>query len=275
MAFDRMGNLFVGQIPVDNAGIYTGGSCYINEFINTSAGLSTTATVFAVGLGNIGSLAFDASGNLFETEEDSGKLNEFINAGGTLSSTPIPFATGLGTAAGMAIHFSPDVRSDWYISTAGGTPQINIANLSLSTPASLVISWPATATGNGYVVQTNGDLTTANWADYGGTVNSNQGTNSLTITPTTGNLFFRLAVPETLKATYLTPETRRVPSGAFGFFTSARPEWRTRTPKRPCPRPARRAPTFRASRTRSQRAISRRATRPADDNPARSGRDFC
>jgi sugar lactone lactonase YvrE len=197
MAFDRMGNLFVGQIPVDNAGIYTGGPCYINEFTNSFAGLSTNATVFASGLGNIGSLVFDASGNLFETEEDSGKLNEFINAGGTLSSTPVTFATGLGAAAGMAIYFSPVVRGDWYISTAGGTPQINIANMSLSTPASpsLVISWSSTATANGYVVQTNGDLTTTNWGNYGGTMTSNQGTNSVSITPGAGNLFFRLCQP--------------------------------------------------------------------------------
>jgi hypothetical protein len=135
------------------------------------------------------------SANLFETEEDSGKLNEFINTGGTLSSTPVTFATGLGTAAGLAIYLSPDVRQNWFQFTTGGAPQINIAAMSLSTPASLVISWPATATGNGYVVQTNGDLTTSNWADYGGTVNSDQGTNSVTITPTSGNLFFRLKRP--------------------------------------------------------------------------------
>ena len=52
------------------------------------------------------------------------------------------------------------------------------------------VSWPAGATG--FVLQTNSDLTTTNWGDYTGTVDSNGGTNSVTFKSTTGSLFFRL-----------------------------------------------------------------------------------
>jgi hypothetical protein len=62
-----------------------------------------------------------------------------------------------------------------------------------SLPAQLVFTWPSSATG--FVVQTNGNLSMPNWANYGGTVQSNQGTNSVTFAPLTGNLFFRLAHP--------------------------------------------------------------------------------
>jgi hypothetical protein len=57
----------------------------------------------------------------------------------------------------------------------------------------VVLAWPSSATG--FVLQTNGSLTMPNWANYGGTVQSNQGTNSVTFAPLTGNLFFRLAHP--------------------------------------------------------------------------------
>jgi PKD repeat protein len=55
---------------------------------------------------------------------------------------------------------------------------------------SLVVSWPVT--GN-FILQTNGSLTTPNWANYGGAVTTSNGTNSVTIPlPATGTLFFRL-----------------------------------------------------------------------------------
>jgi hypothetical protein len=51
------------------------------------------------------------------------------------------------------------------------------------------VSWPATA---GFVLQTNTNLTTANWGDYTGTINTITGTNSVTMPKTGGSLFFRL-----------------------------------------------------------------------------------
>jgi hypothetical protein len=54
----------------------------------------------------------------------------------------------------------------------------------------VVVSWPSTATG--FVLQTNSDLTTTNWSDYTGPVNSNGGINSVSLNKSTGSLFFRL-----------------------------------------------------------------------------------
>jgi hypothetical protein len=53
-----------------------------------------------------------------------------------------------------------------------------------------LVSWPAGATG--FVLQTNSDLTTTNWGDYTGTVDSSGGINSVTFKKSTGSLFFRL-----------------------------------------------------------------------------------
>jgi hypothetical protein len=54
---------------------------------------------------------------------------------------------------------------------------------------SAVVSWPNTGS---YNLQTNGNLHASSWMVFGGTVNTANGTNSVTITPPTGNLFFRL-----------------------------------------------------------------------------------
>jgi len=41
-------------------------------------------------------------------------------------------------------------------------------------------------------LQTNSDLTTPNWGDYTGTVDSSNGINSVTFMKSEGSLFFRL-----------------------------------------------------------------------------------
>jgi hypothetical protein len=54
---------------------------------------------------------------------------------------------------------------------------------------SVVVSWPDTG---GYNLQQNSNLATGSWATSGYTVTTANGTNSVTIFPPTGNLFFRL-----------------------------------------------------------------------------------
>jgi hypothetical protein len=54
----------------------------------------------------------------------------------------------------------------------------------------VIVSWPSPATG--FVLQQNGNLSTANWTTSSFTVNSNSTTMSITITAPTENLFFRL-----------------------------------------------------------------------------------
>jgi hypothetical protein len=55
---------------------------------------------------------------------------------------------------------------------------------------SVIISWPNAVS---CTLQSNNSLAnTSGWSPYGGTVNTVNGTNSVTINPSTGNLFFRL-----------------------------------------------------------------------------------
>jgi hypothetical protein len=70
-----------------------------------------------------------------------------------------------------------------------GTPNLSI------TPSgnSVIVSWPNTGS---YTLQQNNNLAVkAGWAATGYSTNTSNGTNSITITPPTGNLFFRLANP--------------------------------------------------------------------------------
>jgi hypothetical protein len=58
---------------------------------------------------------------------------------------------------------------------------------------SVIVSWPDTGS---YTLQQNSNLVaTAGWTTSGYTITTSNGTNSITITPPTGNLFFRLKQP--------------------------------------------------------------------------------
>src|ERR1039458_10319279 len=58
---------------------------------------------------------------------------------------------------------------------------------------SVIVSWPDTGS---YTLQQNSNLVaTAGWTTSGYTITTSNGTNSITITPPTGNLFFRLSNP--------------------------------------------------------------------------------
>jgi hypothetical protein len=59
---------------------------------------------------------------------------------------------------------------------------------------SVVVSWPSSAAG--FTLQQNTNLAaTNNWMASGYSITTANGTNSITITPPAGNLFFRLANP--------------------------------------------------------------------------------
>jgi hypothetical protein len=56
------------------------------------------------------------------------------------------------------------------------------------------VSWPVAP--GGFTLQQNGNLAhAAGWSTYGGTVSTNNGVGSVTLTPPVGNLFFRLYHP--------------------------------------------------------------------------------
>jgi hypothetical protein len=70
-----------------------------------------------------------------------------------------------------------------------GLPNLTITHAGNS----VIVSWPDTGS---YTLQQNGDLAVpTGWATSGYTVTTANGTNSITITPPTGNLFFRLSNP--------------------------------------------------------------------------------
>ena len=56
---------------------------------------------------------------------------------------------------------------------------------------SVKVLWPAPAT-NSYTLQQTANLATTNWTTSGFTISNVGGTNSITLTPPVGNLFFRL-----------------------------------------------------------------------------------
>ena len=70
-----------------------------------------------------------------------------------------------------------------------GLPNLTITH----SGSSVIVSWPDTGS---YTLQQNTNLALAGgWATSGYTINTSNGTNSITITPPTGNLFFRLSNP--------------------------------------------------------------------------------
>jgi hypothetical protein len=70
-----------------------------------------------------------------------------------------------------------------------GLPNLTITFVG---PNSVVVSWPNTGS---YTLQQNSNLAGGSWITSGYTITTSNGTNSVTIMPPTGNLFFRLKQP--------------------------------------------------------------------------------
>jgi hypothetical protein len=76
----------------------------------------------------------------------------------------------------------------WSIIAAVQT--VGLPNLIISRSGnSVTVSWPDTGS---YTLQQNSSLTSGSWSTSGYTINTANGTNSVTITSPSGNLFFRL-----------------------------------------------------------------------------------
>lgn len=140
---------------------------------------------------NVPTLQFSINGIQVGSEitlsTDSGQWQQFLavwNSGATNSATlSVVDENPMGYAYGN--DFALD---DFSFSLA--QPSLSIV---LSNTNSAVISWPSPSTG--FVLQQNADLTTTNWTASGYPITTNNGTNSITLAPPTGNLFFRLAAP--------------------------------------------------------------------------------
>ncbi|MGO8836101.1 MAG: hypothetical protein ACLQAH_18735 [Limisphaerales bacterium] len=81
----------------------------------------------------------------------------------------------------------------WSLISVVQTPGLPNLTITFVGPDSVVVSWPDTGS---YTLQENSNLAVpGGWAASGYTVTTSNGTNSITITPPTGNLFFRLSKP--------------------------------------------------------------------------------
>jgi hypothetical protein len=78
----------------------------------------------------------------------------------------------------------------WSIISVVQTPGLPLLTITLNPQLSTVtVSWPNTGS---YTLQQNNNLAGGSWGTSGYTITTSNGTNSIIVTPPTGNLFFRL-----------------------------------------------------------------------------------
>ena len=80
----------------------------------------------------------------------------------------------------------------WALISVVQTPGLPNLTITFVGPNSVKVSWPDTGT---YTLQQNSNLAGGSWTTSGYTVTTSNGTNNITVTPPTGNLFFRLSNP--------------------------------------------------------------------------------
>ncbi|MGA9779516.1 MAG: hypothetical protein WBS33_14695 [Verrucomicrobiia bacterium] len=152
-------------------------------------------------------IALDNRGNLYVADSFNDTLRRLVPAGTNWISTTLGGQVQItGSTDGTdtnALFYLPegialDDSGDLYVADTYNNsvrfgrivsgPAIQITMVG----GQVVLSWPNTGS---YTLQTNGDLSTPSWADYGGTVTTTNGTNSVTVTSPTGNMYFRLSDP--------------------------------------------------------------------------------
>jgi hypothetical protein len=160
-----------------------------NTFVTNGPATQLVNEIITCGSGNAWDV-YDTSGNI------ASEQSNIVACASQISSQQF-FFTGTYTIDGISgtnsERFNPAVTN-----TPPSQPGLPMLSLVLTdapeTPAVLdnvVVSWQAITTG--LVLQTNTDLTTANWGDYTGTVDSSSnGTSSVTFKKSTGSMFFRL-----------------------------------------------------------------------------------
>jgi hypothetical protein len=81
----------------------------------------------------------------------------------------------------------------WALISVVQTPGLPDLTITFVSPNSVKVSWPDT--GSYLLQQNNNPAATASWTTSGYTITTTNGVSSITITPPTGNLFFRLRSP--------------------------------------------------------------------------------
>jgi hypothetical protein len=80
----------------------------------------------------------------------------------------------------------------WSLIQVAQTPGAPLLTITYSANQA-IISWPSPSAG--FTLQTNGNLTTGTWMNYGDIIGDNGTIKSVTNSPPTGTLFFRLKSP--------------------------------------------------------------------------------
>lgn len=81
----------------------------------------------------------------------------------------------------------------WALISVVQTPGVPNLTVSFVSPNSVKVSWPDT--GSYTLLQNSNPADSASWITSGYSITTANGTNSITVTPPTGNLFFRLSQP--------------------------------------------------------------------------------
>lgn len=81
----------------------------------------------------------------------------------------------------------------WSLIAAVPTPGLPDLTIRFLSPQSVVVSWPNTVAST--LLINNNLSAPGQWTAFSGPVTTSNGTNSVTITPPSGNLFFRLKAP--------------------------------------------------------------------------------
>jgi hypothetical protein len=142
-----------------------------------------------------GALLLAGSGLLLEAQNYSIGWYKIAGGGGVSIGGvySVSGTIGQNDATTQTLTGGPYSLAGGFWAFLGVVQTAGLPNLSISfvRPNSVMVSWPAGA----YSLQQNSTLVGGTWTTSGYTVTTSNGTNSVTITPPVGSLFFRLKAP--------------------------------------------------------------------------------
>lgn len=149
----------------------------------------------AAGLMACVSLVMLAFGFSLQAQPYSVNWYKVSGGGGTSTGSGYSVSGTIGQhdAGGPMRGSGYSVTGGFWALSAVQIPGITL-NISWVSPHSVKVWWVPGSVD--YLLQTNASLLAkGNWFAYGGPITNSGGTNSVTITPPNGNLFFRLSAP--------------------------------------------------------------------------------